>query len=207
MAETMTPSEIAVITAGQIAKINENLAAALRKSGFPKDSVQQILETQGDTIVGEMVVVLRKRVEAISGIIVRRVAVNRVRTPQEAIGATGRNQYVTDSVVGTMPRGDGEEAEVHFFNLGRYVNDLELDKEYELRGLKPADPYSLAAVNEDDSAFADEHPNGTHWKDANGKWCYAAFSRWRDERRVLVAHVRRYDRDWYDDWWFAGLRK
>src|SRR3989338_6783823 len=145
MAETMTASEI-VITAGQIAKINENLAAALRKSGFSKDPVQKIIETQGDALVAEMVEPLRRRVEAISGFIVRRISVNRARTPKEAIDATGRQQYVTDSVVETMPHGEGEEAEVHFFNLARCVSDPDLDKEYELLGLKPADPYSVAAV-------------------------------------------------------------
>ena len=203
MAETMTASEI-VITAGQIAKINENLAAALRKSGFSKDPVQKIIETQGDALVAEMVEPLRRRVEAISGFIVRRISVNRARTPKEAIDATGRQQYVTDSVVETMPHGEGEEAEVHFFNLDRYVSDSDLDKEYELRGLKPADPYSLAAVNEADPAFADEYPNSTQWKDANSKWCYAAFYRWHDGRYVYV--YRSVD-DWDAYWWFAGVRK
>jgi hypothetical protein len=79
-----------------------------------------------------------------------------------------------------------------------------LDKEYERRGLKPADPYTLAAVNEADPAFADKHPNGTHWKDADDKWRYAAFYRWSDERR---AHVYRSDYDWDDRWWFPGFRK
>lgn len=201
MAQIMTPSA-EPLTPGQIAKISEVLAAALRKSELSKDPVQKVIEEQGDQLVAEMVAVLRRRVEAISGIIVRRVVVNRTRTPQEAIGATRRKQYTTDSVVETMPRGEGEDAEVHFFNLGRYVTDAELDKEYELRGLKPADPYSLAAVNEVDTAFADERLNGTHWKDAKGKWCFAAFNRWHGERGVVV------DRGdgWDGDWWFAGLR-
>ena len=55
-----------------------------------------------------------------------------------------------------------------------------------------------------DPAFADDHPNFTHWQDADGKWCYAAFRRWGGERCVRV------DRDgggWGDDWWVAGLRE
>jgi hypothetical protein len=102
-------------------------------------------------------------------------------------------------------RGEREkERKSCFFKLNRYVSDADLDKEYELRGLKPADPYSLAAVNEDDPAFADDHPNGTHWKDGDGNWCYAVFRRWFDERDVFVS---RDGNGWDDGWWFAGLRK
>lgn len=38
-----------------------------------------------------------------------------------------------------------------------HINDAHLEKEYELRGLKSADPYSQSAVNEVDPAFADDH--------------------------------------------------
>lgn len=103
-----------------------------------------------------------------------------------------------------MPRGDGDESDVIFFKPGRSVSDVDLDKEYALRGLVPADPYALAAVNEADPAFADEHPNGTHWKDADGNWCYTAFNRWNDGRFVDVC---RDVRGWFAYWWFAGLRK
>ncbi len=135
---------------------------------------------------------------------IRHVTVSRTRTPMEAIDATGRNKYLTNDAIKTMPRGEGDEAYVIFFKLGREVSDADLDKEYELRDLKPADPYTLAAVNEADPAFADEHPNGTHWQDVHGNWCYAAFGRWRDERHVGVYRI---DDGWGDHWWFAGLRK
>ena len=79
-----------------------------------------------------------------------------------------------------------------------------MEKEYELRGFKPADPYLLAADNEADPAFADEKRNSTHWKNAKGKWCLAAFDRWYYGRGVRVG---RGDGDWSDGWWFAGLRK
>ena len=132
----------------------------------------------------------------------RLVKVDRTRTPQAVLDATGRKQYTDNDVVATMPRGTDEEVKIVFFKLGRYISDVDLDKEYESRGLKPADPYSLAAVNEDDPAFADEHPNATHWKDADGNWCHAAFRLWHVERGV---GVYRYGLGWYDYWWFAGL--
>lgn len=137
-----------------------------------------------------------------SNMIARIVAVNRTRTPQEAFEATGPTQYAEREVVDTMPRGEGEEKEVFFFKLDRYVSDDDLDKEFELRGLKPADPYSLSAVNEADPAFADEHPNGTHWQDIKGRWCFATFDGWRDERRVHVG----LGGVWRGPWWFAGVR-
>ncbi|MEK7061888.1 MAG: hypothetical protein AAB957_01365 [Patescibacteria group bacterium] len=104
-----------------------------------------------------------------------------------------------------MPRGEGKEVEVVFFNLGRYISDADLDKEYELLGFKPADPYSLSAVNEEDQAFADTKPNATHWKDENGKLCYAAFDRWFGVERYV--RVRRFGIGWRGHWWFAGVSK
>jgi hypothetical protein len=143
-------------------------------------------------------------VEKFANMISRRVKVNRNHSPEEMLNSTGRKQYTDHDVVKRMPKGEGEEVDVIFFKLGRYVTNYELEKEYELRGLKPADPYSLGAVNEADPAFADSHLNGTQWKDALGKWCYIAFRRWRDGPFVRVV---RHDDGWGDRWWFAGLRK
>lgn len=204
MTKIMSPSEVNPITSGQIAKFLDLQTAALRKSGLPSELTQQVLESQGGVLANEFVALIRTRVEVMSEIIVRHVTVNRNRTPKQALGATNRNQYVTDSVVTEMPRGEGDGADVYFFKLDRYISDSDLDKEYELRGLKPADPYSQAAVNEADPAFADNHPNGTHWKDDKGNWCYSAFHRWHGARRV---DVLRFGHDWHGHWWFAGLRK
>ena len=144
--------------------------------------------------------------ETMTGMIVRHVRVDRTRTPKEVLDATGRRQYVNASVVESMPgRGEGvEEVDVYFFPLRRFATDEEVEKAHELRSLKAADPYAVAAANEDDPGFADDHPNNTHWKDADGKRCYATFDRWRVERSV---YVFRDALDWRGDWWFAGLRK
>lgn len=199
--ETMTPS---TMTDGQIDKAADIFRSVLRKHRIElaSEAVQQVLGVA--ELGAELLAVLRKRVEAVSNMIMRRASMDRDRTPQQALDATGRKRYTNDDVVAVMPKGEGDEAEVVFFKLGRYVSDDDLEKEYELRGLKPADPFSLAAVNEADTAFADERPNGTHWKDANGKWCYIAFDRWNVERDV---NVYRDDSAWDGGWWFAGLRK
>lgn len=205
MAKSMTPSvERKTMTDGQIEKAVDAYRALLRKQRdeLGSEEVQQALGSDG--YVAEMLGVLRRRVEAVSDMIVRRVTVNRSRTPEEALKATGRNRYTDDNVVAGMPRGEGDEAAVCFFKVGRYVSDDDLEKEYALRDLVPADAYSLAAVNEDDPSFGDDHPNSTHWKDSKSKWCCAAFDCWDGGRSV---RVRRNDGDWDGRWWFAGLRK
>ena len=204
MTKIMTPS-VKTMTAGQIDKAVANYRALLEKHfrEFDAEAVQTVLGQE--ELAGETFAIFRTRVEAISNLVVRTAKVDRTRTAQAALDVTSRKQYTDKDVVDAMPQGTGEEVEVVFFNLGRYISDAELDKEYELRVLKPADPYSLSAVNEDDPAFADTKPNATHWKDSNGKWCYAAFHPWDDDERLVP--VYRHGHVWNGRWWFAGVRK
>ena len=207
MTTIMTPSE--TTTAGQIDKAVANYRALLEKHSrdFKIDAVQTVLGQS--ELANEQLAVFRRRVKAFENLIVRKVKVDRSRSPQEAIEATGRVQCTDRKIVDSMPKGDGDEVEVVFFqpdlsNRNGFISDDDLEKEFELRGLKPADPISVAAVNEADLAFADEKPHGTHWKDVKGNWCYAAFGHWFDGRAV---DVNRVGDDWYDFWWFAGVRK
>lgn len=196
-------------TGGQINKAVANYRALLEKHApqFFAEAVQTVLEQA--KLAGEMFEIFRRRVEAVSNLVVRKVKVNRRYSPQGAIEATGRVQYTDRRVVDSMPKGEGDEVEVVFFkpdlsNRNGFISDDDLEKEFELRSLKPADPYTLAAVNEADPTFADEHPNATHWRDADDKWCYAAFDHWYAGRMVCVS---RYGCGWSDRWRFAGLRK
>ena len=201
MEKNMTP--LSEMTRGQIDKAVSNYRALLEKHAgeFNSEPVQTVLGQS--ELADEQFAVLRRRIEALSNLIVRHVSVNRKRSPKEALNATGRNKYVSDSVVADMPKGEGEETDVFFFKLDRYVSDDDLEKEYELRSLKP-DPIAQAAVNEADPAFAENYPNGTHWKDKDGKWCFAAFRRDGDERSVYVGRI---DSDWDGFWWFSGVRQ
>lgn len=154
---------------------------------------------------GSLKIVLNPAVaETPTDMISRRVRVNRNRTPQqEALYATKQCQYTYKEAVG-IPKREGEEVEVFFFRIGRLISDDDLQKEYDRRGLVP-DPYAQIAVNEADPAFADDHPNATHWKDSDGKWCYSAFG----QRYVYGREVSFYRLayGWDDFWWFAGVRK
>jgi len=210
----MTPSRTAAskaMTEGQIDKLADNVRAALRKvkDRFSAVNVQNAMERgQLDVKVATAVeMAVEQAIAEANNTIVRMVPkLDRSRKPQAVIDVTGRVQYADNDVVAIMPsNGTGveENVNVEFFRLGRYVSDDELQREYEKRGLTP-DPYAQSAVNEADPAFADEHPNGTHWRDDNNKWCFAAFDRCIDERRV---YVNRYDSGWFDYWWFGGVRK
>jgi hypothetical protein len=204
MTTIMTPSE-KTMTNGQVNKAVGNYRALLEKHApeFDSEAVQSVLGHP--QLADEMFAVFRRRVELISEMIVRHVKVNRQLTPEYVIYATGRKQYTNTEVVASMPKGEGDEVELVFFKLSRYVSDADLEKEYELRGLKPADAYSLCAFNQADPAFADENLNGTHWQDVEGKWCFVVFGRWGGGERNV--RVNRAGNGWYDSWWFAGLRK
>lgn len=207
MTQIMTPSK--TTTEGQITKAVGNFRAMLEKHAgeFQAEVVQAVLGDPG--LAGEMLAVLRRRVEAISNLIVRKVAVIRNRSAQEALKATGRAQYTTSQVVDAMPNGENTEEEIFLFKLdlskrNGWISDNDLAKEFDLRGLKPVDPFALAALNEADPAFADGKPNTTHWKDAQGNWCCAVFGRWSVERGV---GVYRNGGGWSGNYWFAGVRK
>jgi hypothetical protein len=191
-------------TVGQIDKAVANYRAMLEKHAphFNSETVQQVL---GDpALATEQFELFRKKVEARSNMIVRTVKVNRTLSAQEALDATGRSQYVTDSVLKSMPNATGEQVEVYFFKLDHYISMDDLEKEYQLRGLVAVDPYTLAAINQSDPAFADDKPNGTQWKDAKSNWCYAVFLRGGGGRYLGVDQR---DRDWVGPWFFAGVRK
>jgi hypothetical protein len=206
MTQIMTAAEM---TDGQIENAVNKLRDAMRKhrSLITSDVAQHVLGVENLGMM--MFTPFRECAEAGSNLIVRTAKVNRSRSQQEAIEATGRAQYTDRKVVDAMPKGEGDEVEVVFFKLDLskrkgFITDDDLEKEFELHCLKPADPVSVAAVNEADPTFADKKPNGTHWRDAEGNWCYATFGRWSDERRV---NVYRSGNVWYDYWWFAGVRK
>ena len=132
---------------------------------------------------------------------------DRNRSLRDMLQDTGRRLYVVDDVVEAMPRGYGETGETIFFRLdlferGGSITDAVLDMEYKRRDLLPEFPNNLIEVNKADPAFADLRPNATHWRDAGGMWCYAAFLRWYDARELFID---RSDKSWpHSFWWFAG---
>ncbi len=134
----------------------------------------------------------------------RKVKVNRKQTPQSALNANGRKQFVVQSVVNEMPTDGDEEVELVFSRVGVQISPDTHDRLLQSLGLVP-DPLALNQANIDDPSLADAKPNASQWKDVNGKYCYIAFYRWRGGSRDV--DVNRSGHGWDDHWWFAGSRK
>jgi hypothetical protein len=192
------------ITNGQIGQINDRLATKLRESGLSKDGVQAVLAAPNSKVIDEMVVVLRKHVEANAEMIVRRVLVKRNRTVKGAVDAI---QYVNGDVLSAAPRvnytGQDEEwVEVVLFPLKKFTSVQDVQNLITENGLTP-DPQALATANEQDSSFADTHPNGTQWQDENGNFCCLDFSSWDGGR---IVDCDRIEDGWRDGWFVGGSR-
>ncbi|MSU55073.1 MAG: hypothetical protein EXS46_00860 [Candidatus Taylorbacteria bacterium] len=174
--------------------------------GFNIEAMQLALDRSEFAV--EQFALLRRRVEAKSSVITRRVRVNRGLTPQEALDTTVHVPYIHDkSMLETMPRGEGDEVEVVFFRFGlsKHKGSDNIKKCYDSKGLKPADPYSLIAVNADDSTFADDLSNVTCWEGTDGELCFISFRRYDEKRRVYV--MRPIGTPGRGDCWVAGFRK
>ena len=208
MAQAMFPP----MTDGQIDAAVGTLRDVLNKHRLEllTDVAHQVL---GDPALGRRLLYLfRKMIEEANGTTIRYVEVDFARTAQQAIDAVSPYGVVQSDVAEAMPRGQNKKEYVHFFwiDVDRFLKDDEIEREYEMRGLVPVDPYTLAAVNECDSTFVDEHINYTHWKDAGGNWCY--FVCWRDQASYYhgfrrFVNISRRDGMSYSGVWFAGVHK
>ena len=203
MARAVSPSEH-TITKGQAGKFVDLLVEALVKSGLPRAETQQVLEHQGAALAAQFIALVQAKVDQVSKIVRRTAVVDRSLSPQAAISATGRRQYVTEVVLEAMPLGHGESVMLEFIRLGKWMNDEAVEDFLAEYGLVAADPFAVAAHNAVDPDFASKYPCFTHWQDENDKWCCAAFDDWVDERDVRVS---RDDDGWSDVWWVAGVRK
>ena len=130
-------------------------------------------------------------------ILARYFTIDRSRDPRERLSVANKRVYLPTflpQVVNDMPRGEGEEGVIIFFQVGRCVNNKELDREYDLRGLKPADPCSLIQVNEDDPVLSDKYPNVTYWEGGSIVFRHGAVNVQGDPVR-------------WKGWWYAGFCK
>lgn len=141
--------------------------------------------------------------------IVRVFRVDRARTPQAALDATGRKQYVDGNIVATMPTKGPVEGEMEFFRPHAssymnddYVSDEVIVREYEALELD-SDPLALAAVNESDSAFADKYQNCACWPLEGGGYGFLMFDNWDGEHNVRCGRISVLARDWL----YGGVRK
>ncbi len=203
MDKTMTAPK--QMTDGQIEDLVNKLRDAARKhrEELNSEAVQEALGT--DNLGMVLFASFRKIVEMVSAMFTRLVSgINRNQTPQQALDATGRKQYTTQSVVDAMPHGEGENVELKFFELDYGPTTTELNAEYERHGLT-ADPFALCKHMQDDPAFADDRPVACQWDlGENGAASYATFIGWDGGRDVSVDRtVNRWPRGYR----FAGVCK
>lgn len=119
---------------------------------------------------------------------------------KKLLKSTKRTLYVNDEVLNTAPT--KIKGKFELFTIGKYISCEELQKEYESRGLVPAD---IETMVKHDKEIAMKKYVGTQWKDTDDKYCFATFNRWNDGERHVG--VDRLDDVWDDGWWFAGVRK
>ena len=192
------------MTDGQIEDVLNILRDKMHKhrSVITTDAAQLVFVIENLAMV--MFTSFRECADAMSKMIIRKVSANHDCPPEQLLSALGQKQYCNHDVLATMPRGKGSEIEVLFLKLNIFMNDYEIEKELAKYGLVAASPYDVVAVNKADPAFAGSHPNFSHWKDTNGKWCYLSCYLWGDERRM---RVDRRDHGWDSSWWVAGVPK
>lgn len=192
------------ITKEQASKFADLLTTDLAKSDLPSEGTQRVLEQYGVALASDFIALVRERVEAEAKIIRHTVAVDGSLPPEAVIKATGRKQCINNDVVATMPRSEGDSVIIEFIPLEKRMNNEAVDQLLAEHGLIAVDLFALAAHNTADPDFATACPCFTHWQDAKGNWCFAAFYDWLDEQRVYVS--RRQDA-WSGRWWVAGVRK
>lgn len=138
--------------------------------------------------------------------IVRKVKVDRSKTPQQQLAAVNGRQEVDPEVLKTLPAGSNngiEEVEVHLFSLKKDMSPAQLDQEYERLGLVQ-DHYAQIAVNIEDPDFVEQHTNVAYW-DRDGKVVSALIFSQSDQGRSVVCI--RGETYWGKGVWFAGVKK
>ena len=206
---TATPE---LATEEQFGHILDQQKRRMRGRGLTKDEANVIIRNGNRylPVMDQAADVLIDRVRSeIANTIIRMVKVNRKRSAQETLDATGWKQYTDANIVATMPVGEGlEEVEMHYFKpdpalyKNGLISDADLVKEFDAHGLKP-DPQAQADDNAAHPEFAKAHPNGTHWPLEGGGYGFLAFSAWVGGRLVRCSRFV----DWNVVWVFGGVRK
>jgi hypothetical protein len=194
----------------QATKLGSALTASALKANPFSDEAQDLIENSWDQVQAEaeaaLVDVLNRVLDRKRNTITIRVKVKRGQTGQQVFASTERAQYVNKKVANgapLIPEGE-EEVDFVFFKPGRRMSDAEVETERAKRGLVRDLEAQAAANSGDNLKFADEHPNGDSWKDADGNWCFAYFIRDGDERYVFVHQSVD---GWVGGGWFGGVAR
>lgn len=180
---TLEVSEELLATGEQIEHIMDMWRRRLRDRKLTRDEANHIIQHGGQylEVMDKAADVLVDQVRSMrTNTIVRIVRnIRRDRTAREAIDAIDWTKYINDTVVGTIPMVAGpEEVELVYVQTDR--NMLSPAEQVEFLAscdLEP-DPPAQMADNEQDPAFADEHPNGFQWELSGRAASSAGFGLW-----------------------------
>ncbi len=198
------------ISSGQIGQIQDRLGTTLRNSGLRRDSVQRVLSTRrADLMHREMFALVRRHVEEGEEEIVRRVRPAYDLLISQIVAQLGWGCLQAECVPKT-PKDDLVEADVVLLKISllqrsNYVSFEDLAAEVDAHGLKPADPYAVLAINQDDPRLPSTHPNSTFWKDEQGLWRTMVVRNVVDRGPTISFHVN--DNVWRGTWWMACVLK
>ncbi|HEY0908374.1 MAG TPA: hypothetical protein VGE35_03440 [Candidatus Paceibacterota bacterium] len=136
-----------------------------------------------------------------------RLYVDRSRDTLSMLTISGREvRIVDDSILDDAPHGEGETVEVLAFEVGGHsqLTHERISREYDIRGLYPADPHSLAAATESSSANGPRPRSvATHWIDPkSGQWCRLIVS-----QEHGVSAGRTHGTGIHSSFWLAGIAK
>lgn len=145
------------------------------------------LDTSGETLL--------RRVEHI----------HRDRAPRQVITASHFKVAGDLSLIDSLPlrRRGSAEVELHYFQHGGPVSDLELVCDFASCRLLP-DLQAQLADNTADPEFSRIYPNGMHWQDGQKRWCFVAFY-WLGDKRWVTIDRHNDDQNWLKLFWFGGV--
>jgi len=202
MKKNMSPS---TTTEGQIAKLQEIFAAALRKAMLPRDAVQLTLELQGRVLAKELISAVHKRVQIAGGIFMINVKIDRTKSLRELISGFHHYDAVYDEdLIKSAPGGVLTEVDLYFFQFGG-VGCNEVAEKYDELSMVQPDPYLLAWFNKENPSFSKEYPNILTWQDSSGEWCDIRFRHTENGPTVFINHLS--SCGYSGGWWYVGVRK
>lgn len=189
----------------QIAIARDEFERGLRSYSWYGEKLVMVLQLDASGLISKFMSDLSLRLTLFKDkLICRRAKVNRRISPQAVLDGMGMKQQIDRAAVKSMPRGAGATATIYFFQVSRGIAEkVDLGNEYLARGLKPADPYSVAQlkVKKDDSEFGPFHEYGTQWQGANGEWFHLCIGGYDP-----VVKVDRGQLHGGQGFWFAGIR-
>lgn len=193
------------MTSGQIDKAVNNFRVLLEKhsKNLDQDLVQKALGNK--RLADDMLSTFYRHIDIERPMLVLKAKIDLSLTPYQFLATINAQKNLDLKAVQFIPRVKSDEIEVCFFQLSRYVDDNQLEGEYKLRGLNPADPVSQIAVNIANPSFMQNHSNATHWNPFGLTYYFSTIMAGFEKPTINIGPCGGVG--FGTKWWFAGVRK